>query len=84
MGPGPSGTGGVIVGFNRVLAVALFLAAVLASLVALFIYNHAASLADARRLVGHTHLVIEKNHQLLALVEDAMTSLGSSWSRRSP
>jgi len=63
----------MFVGFNRVLAVALFLAAVLASLVALFVYNHSASLADARRLVGHTHEVIETNQRLMGLVEEAET-----------
>ncbi|MGA0601570.1 CHASE3 domain-containing protein [Caulobacter sp. KR2-114] len=60
-------------GFNRVLSIALFLALLLASLVGLFVYNHAAALADARRWVSHTHEIIEENQRLLALIEDAET-----------
>ncbi|MBS0412039.1 MAG: CHASE3 domain-containing protein [Proteobacteria bacterium] len=60
-------------GFKRVLAVSLFFAAVLASLAALFIYNHARSLAEARFWVSHTHGAIERNLGLFRLVEDAET-----------
>jgi len=71
--PDPRGPGGVSVGFKRVLAVSLFLAAVLAGLAGLFIYNHARSLAEARFWVTHTHGAIERNLGLFRLVEDAET-----------
>ena len=73
LGPVPKGPVGQSVGFKRVLAVSLFLAAVLASLAALFIYNHARSLAQARYWVSHTHGAIERNLGLFRLVEDAET-----------
>ncbi len=59
--------------FNRVLSASLVLAAILAGLVALFVYNHTASLAQARQLIGHTHEVMEGNQRLLRLIEEAET-----------
>ena len=60
-------------GFKRVLSISLFLATLLAGLVGFFVYNHSASLSEARRMVNHTHQVIEKNQHLFRLIEDAET-----------
>ena len=60
-------------GQKRVLALSIILALILAGVAALFVYNHAAALTQARAMVAHTHQVIEENDRLFGLIEEAET-----------